>query len=266
MVGCFVVSDQVGPATLDSTISTRRIYPYSLAGRRRRIAVLSTRLIDSFEVKFKVRNVPNLSIPASIAALRLWGSPGFLSQHAWEAYAIEIIQAAVLRLIAIELIKVLKVSFDRFILSLRFQTKTAYLLSTETDRALSCDGRLEERILKTTALEDCRQISGATFPGAFIDKVVWSLIGSFQPFPATTLVYSVQLDAKRRGWGTSKGLLFPQFHPAPDRVEELVREQQKSRSLVEMFSSDNPEFSRALTTQIRKGIQLRTTITTWDSV
>ena len=228
--------------------------------------MISTRLIDSIEVKFKVSDVPNLSIPGSIAALRLWGSPGFLSQHKWEEYAIEIIQAAVLRLIALKLIKVLKVSFGRFILSLKFQTKTAYLLSTETDIAVSCDGQIEERILRTTALEDCRQISGATFPGAFIDKVVWSLIGSFQPFPAQQLIYSVQLDAKRRGWGTSQGLLFPKFHPAPDRQEEIVVEQQKTKALVEMFRSDNPEFNRALIAQIRKGIRLRTRIVTWDNV
>ena len=45
------------------------------------------------------------------------------------------------------------------------------------------------------------------------------------------MVHSVQIDAQNGGWGISQGFASPQFHPAPDRLAELVREQEKARSL-----------------------------------
>lgn len=228
--------------------------------------MISTNLIDAIEVQFNVNDVPNLSIPASISALRLRGSPGLLSQFAWEDYAIEIIQAAVVWLIVMKLVKILKAKIGHSILSLRFRTQTTYLLSEDTSGDASCEGWLEQEILRCIALRDSRRISDTSFPGAFIDKMVWSLIGSFQPFPPHRVVHSVQFDAQRRGWGTSQGLVSPRFQPAPDRLEELECEQQKSRSLVEVFGATYPEFNRALIAQIRKGLRSRLEIPQWDTL
>ncbi len=227
-------------------------------------AMIRTRLVESIRITFDLGAVPELSLPASIIALRSGESPGFIRQTAWEDCAIEIIRAAILQLVAMGFLNVIRASIGRFFLFMKFRTETAYLLSARADRDASCDGRLEERILRTVALEHCREISGAKLPGALIEKVVWSLIGSFQPFPATVLVYSVQLDAEKKGWGTSHGLVFPRFDPASHRLKELEREQQKSSALLEKFSSINPEFIRAVTTQIRKGIRSRTTISGWE--
>jgi hypothetical protein len=135
--------------------------------------MIKTYLIDSIEMMFKVNNVPDLSMPASISALRVEGSPSIVQQNEWEKYAAEIIQTAILWLIALKRIKILKASIGRSILSLRFQKYTVYLQLVGINEATACGGWLEGEILKSIALRDTHRISDTTFPGAFIDKVVW---------------------------------------------------------------------------------------------
>lgn len=228
--------------------------------------MIKTYLIDSIDMVFKVKNVPDLSMPASISALRVEGSPSIVQQNEWEKYAVEIIQTAILWLIALKRIKILKVSIGRSILSFRFQKYTGYLLSAGINEATSYGGWLEDEILKSIALRDCHKISDTIFPGAFIDKVIWSLIGSYQTFPYHHVVHSVQIDAQNGGWGISQGFASPQFQPAPDHLAELIREQEKARSLVENFVGEYPDINRVLTTQIRKGLRSRLRIQTWDNV
>jgi hypothetical protein len=215
---------------------------------------------------FKVDNVPDLSMPVSISALRVEGSPSIIQNFEWEKYAVEIIRTTILWLIALERIRVLKASIGRSILSLRIQKYTGYLLEVRIDESASHSGWLEGEILTSIALRDSHRISDTIFPGAFIDKVIWSLIGSYQTFPYHHVVHSVQIDAQNGGWGISQGFASPQFQPAPDRLAELIREQEKARSLVENFVGEYPDFNRVLTTQIRKGLRSRLRIQTWDNV
>jgi hypothetical protein len=215
---------------------------------------------------FKVNNVPDLSVPASISALRMEGSPSILQQNKWEKYAVEIIQTAILWLIALKRIKILKVSIGRSILSLRIQKYTGYLLAVRINEGTDYSGWLEGEILRSIAFRDSNRISDTTFPGAFIDKVIWSLLGSFQTFPCHQIVHSVQLDAQNGGWGISQGFESPQFHPTSDHLAELVREQKKAKSLVEHFVAEYPDFNQALTKQIRNGLRSRSRIHIWDNV
>jgi hypothetical protein len=175
-----------------------------------------------------------------------------------------VIHTTMIWLIASKQIGVRKVSLGRSFLFVRLHEYDEYLLLE--NNIVANEGWLERKIMVSISHEDACEKSNTTFPGAFIDRVIWALIGSYQTFPAQIVIHSIHMDAEKLGWGISEGLASPRFRPIQNRLETLKHEQGQAKILVKEFNAKYPDFSQALTLRIQKGLRSRMSIHVWDSV
>lgn len=217
--------------------------------------MIKVEITEIKSITFEFHEIPKLSWPASIAALRLEGSPNLINHFEWERYGVEIIVLTIVWMIALGQIEVLRAVVKKSLLSIKIRSNIEYLLRTDIKESNILDGWLEKEIINAMNTSEVRISSNTLFPGALIDKVVWSIIGSSQLWPAHEVAYFVQTDAKNRGLGKSRGLVSPEFVPEKTLLENLRKEQEKAYSLADKFMSKYATFHEAITNRARQGIR-----------
>jgi hypothetical protein len=210
-------------------------------------------------------STPDLSWPASIAGLRLDGSPGIVNHREWERYGVDVLILTMVWMIAARQLEVWRATVQRSILGFQLHTGVEYLLRPGGEVSNPAEGWLEREVVKAASQSDVRISSNIEYPGALIDRVVWSIIDSSQPWPAHQVIYWVGLDAKNRGLGQVRGLVGPEFVPDPTLLEDLREEQECARTLVDRLGSTHQRLHYALASGCRRGLRSRTQIVLPDS-
>lgn len=223
-------------------------------------------ITDIKPITFEFHEIPELYWPASISALRLEGSPSPLYPFEWEQYGVEIITLTIVWMIALGQIEVLRAVAKKSLLSIKIRSTIKYLLQTDTKESNKLDGWLEKEIINAMNNSEVQILSKTLFPGALIDKVVWTIIGSYQLWPAHKVAYFVQTDAKNRGLGKLHVLVSPEFVFEKTLLEDLRKEQEKAYDLADQFMSKYPIFHQAITNGVRQGIRSRTRVVVPDEL
>ena len=226
--------------------------------------MIKVEVTDIKPITFEFHKIPKLSWPASISALRLEGSPSPIHPSEWEKYGVEIITLTIVWMIALGQIKVLRAVTKKSLLSIKIRSTIEYLFQADIKESNTLEGWLEKEIFYAMNNSEVRISSNTLFPGALIDKVVWTIIGSYKLWPAHKVAFCVQTDAKNRGLGKSHLLVSPEFVFEKTLLEDLLKEQEKAYDLADQFMSNYTTLHQAITKRVRKGIRSRTRVVDSD--